>query len=315
MWTIIYIIAFFASAVIGGPLLTKILTGDGKLFAVKWDDSVGKIHTDYTYGTGEYHKFDLYVPADNMKKTYGLVVYIHGGGFSDGDKKDDQAMLKYYTSKGYVAAGINYTLNTKEKACSLYQMSLEIQQGVAAVYEKARELGYHLDQMAISGGSAGSLLAMVYAYRDYKTSPIPVKCCIQACGPTYADPIELGYCKDYISNESADAAVKLVSSWTGDLITVDMIRSGEYKKNIIKVSPSLLVDENTVPTLLAHGHCDKIVAFRQAQRLVEAFEKHKVAYDFIEFPKSGHRLNWEPKLMELYKIKLDSYLDTYLPNR
>ena len=42
-----------------------------------------------TYGEGEAQKFDLYLPADRSKTTYGLVVYLHAGGFTSGDKKDD----------------------------------------------------------------------------------------------------------------------------------------------------------------------------------------------------------------------------------
>ena len=74
---------------------------------VDWNDSVGTAHTDFTYGTGEANKFDLYLPADNSRDNYGLVVYLHAGGFTVGDKSEDAEMLKWLCSKGYVAAGIN----------------------------------------------------------------------------------------------------------------------------------------------------------------------------------------------------------------
>lgn len=39
------------------------------------------------------NKFDLYVPADRNKDTYGLVVYLHAGGFTAGDRSDNADIL------------------------------------------------------------------------------------------------------------------------------------------------------------------------------------------------------------------------------
>lgn len=109
LWGFIYVITFIAvfsvSAVIKlsyNPL--------AKAFAFEWNDSVGKIYNDFSYGDGEANKFDLYVPAGNTKETYGLVIYLNAGGFTAGDKSGDAEILKLLCSKGYVAAGINYTL-------------------------------------------------------------------------------------------------------------------------------------------------------------------------------------------------------------
>ena len=48
------------------------------------------------------NKYDLYLPKDSSKANYGLVVYIHAGGFT-GDKSDDEEMLAWLCKKGYVA--------------------------------------------------------------------------------------------------------------------------------------------------------------------------------------------------------------------
>ena len=76
---------------------------------------MGTVYTDLTYGEKPANKFDLYVPADSSKDSYGLVVYLHPGGFTTGDKSGDAEMLQWLCSKGYVAAGINYTLFTEGK--------------------------------------------------------------------------------------------------------------------------------------------------------------------------------------------------------
>ena len=49
---------------------------------------------------------------------------------------------------------------------NVYTQSLEIKQALPAVVEAAAQYGYPVDRMAISGGSAGGCLALLYARRD-----------------------------------------------------------------------------------------------------------------------------------------------------
>ena len=128
--------------------------------------------------------FDLYLPKDNSKENYGLIVYLHAGGFTTGDKEDDKGILEWLCSKGYVTAGINYTLRTNENNASVYSQSMEVKEAIPVIVEEAKKLGYNLNEMAVSGGSAGGTLAMLYAYRDAKDSPIPVKMMFKMVGPS-----------------------------------------------------------------------------------------------------------------------------------
>lgn len=64
-----------------------------KNYSVQWSDEIGTLKTDLSYGDGEANKFDLYLPKDSTKESYGLVVYLHAGGFTTGDKADDKKML------------------------------------------------------------------------------------------------------------------------------------------------------------------------------------------------------------------------------
>ena len=52
------------------------------------------------------------------------------------------------------------------------------------VVKEAEKLGYNIDRMAMSGGSAGGCLALIYAYRDADTSPVPVKMVFEGVGPS-----------------------------------------------------------------------------------------------------------------------------------
>lgn len=308
-WIIIYVLTFIV--VYAGSVIFTFKRPFGLKSAtkVKWSDSVGRSYTDIPYCDGELNKFDLYVPADNSKETYGLVVYIHAGGFRGGDKKEDASMCHLFVSKGYVAAAINYTLHTDEKPCSVYTMSREIERSIPVIKEEAARLGYNLDRMAVMGGSAGGCLALIYAYRDAENSPIPVKCVIEAVGPTCFEPsVWFGDNVDYA------AAAAFCKMLTGEDITPEMIQSGEYKEYLKPISPYALVTKNSVPTLFAHGTYDKLVPINAVRCLASALEENNVPHDFIEFPHSGHGLHNDPKQYKLYYTKVNEYLEKYLGN-
>lgn len=111
LWGLLYAGTFAAAFVLSAIFK---MTYDPLRTRVEWNDEVGTVYTDLSYGQGSANKFDLYVPTDNTKGTYGLVVYLHAGGFTAGDKSGDAEILKWFCARGYVAAGVNYTLFGEE---------------------------------------------------------------------------------------------------------------------------------------------------------------------------------------------------------
>ena len=177
---LVFILAFCAGVV--SKFMIKPAWADK--YSVEWSDELGTLQTNLSYGDGEANRFDLYLPADETKDAYGLVVYLHAGGFTTGDKADDRDMLAWLCSKGYVACGINYTLRNETNAASVLSQSNEIKAAVPKVIEAAEKAGYHIDKMTLAGGSAGHALAMIYAYRDADEAPVPVVFTFGAVGPS-----------------------------------------------------------------------------------------------------------------------------------
>lgn len=79
MWGLIYTAAFIVTFAVSAAVKAAWDPLGGK-YSVQWDDSVGTVYTDLSYGEGAANKFDLYVPADSGRDSYGLVVYLHAGG-------------------------------------------------------------------------------------------------------------------------------------------------------------------------------------------------------------------------------------------
>lgn len=285
-----------------------------KEYSVKWSDEIGTRISDVSYDSGEANKFDLYLPKDNTKENYGLVVYLHAGGFTSGDKKDDEDMLAWLTSKGYVAAGINYTLRTEDNDKSILSQSNEIKSAIPVVIEEAKKHGYNIDKLTMAGGSAGHCLAMIYAYRDAKDSPVPVVFTFGAVGPSSffrEDWDNYGLDKD--ADEAIEAAAGLFSVMGGVEITTDMIKNGSYQELMKPVSAYAWIDENSVPTVVAYGKYDRVQPYKGSLRLKKALEDNNIDFKYFELPHSGHGLQNDDKVVKQWMEAIDEYLDKYMP--
>lgn len=308
-------ILVFVLAFVGG-MVSKVAIKPSwaKNYSVQWSDELGTLKTDISYGDGEANKFDLYLPKDNTKESYGLVVYLHAGGFTTGDKADDKEMLAWLCSKGYVACGINYTLRTDENNKSVLTQSNEIKAAMPVVIEEAKKLGYNITEMTISGGSAGGCLAMLYAYRDAAESPVPVKLMFEMVGPSsfYAEDWGI-YGLDQDTDESKKAAAGLFSVMGGVELTPDMIKDGSYQELMKPISAFRFVDENSCPSLLLYGTHDRIQPWKGVRHLVKALDDNGVDYKLFEATHSGHGVQNDNAVMKEYMEAVDEYLDKYMP--
>ena len=98
MWGLLYVMIFVIVFILSAVLKVTQNPFRGK-YSVAWSDTVGTVYTGLSYGEKGANKFDLYLPADNSRENYGLVVYLHAGGFTSGDKKDDTKMLQWLCAK------------------------------------------------------------------------------------------------------------------------------------------------------------------------------------------------------------------------
>lgn len=313
MFVLLCILVFVISFI--GSVLFKMnyKSSDMKKYSVDWNESIGTVYSDLSYGNQNTNKFDLYVPADQSQSSYKLIVYLHAGGFTTGDKSDDKEMLQWLCSKGYVAVGINYTLrDDAHPNASVYSQSMEIKEAMPKVIEIANKKGYNIDSMAIAGGSAGGALAMIYAYRDADSSPVPVTMLFEAVGPSSFYPQDWK-CYGFDKEENKENAAYLFGVMAGKTITSKMFETDEYDKQMKDISSLLWVNENTVPSILAYGKYDKVQSFDSSVRLDKRLTEYDIPHEYIVFEHSGHGLQNDTKMYIEYMNKVEEYLDLYLP--
>ncbi|MGH2116916.1 alpha/beta hydrolase [Aerococcus sp. L_32] len=305
---------FILSVLVGGATKVMMKPSWQSNYSVKWSEDLGTKIVDLKYGENESNKYDLYLPKDNSRKSYGLVIYLHAGGFTTGDKKDDEDMLSWLTKKGYVAAGINYTLRTASNNSSLKLQSDEIKQAIPKVIEEAKRRGYDINKMTVAGGSAGHALAMIYTYRDGKDAPVPVVLTFGAVGPASFVREDWGiFGLDKDTEESINATAGLFGLMAGEKISIDEIKDGSYLEKMKPISAADWVSNNPVPAVVAYGTHDKMQPYLASLRLKKALEDNQVDYKFYEMPHSGHGLQNDSDISKQWMESIDEYLDKYMP--
>ena len=115
-------------------------------------------HADISYGNHERQKMDIYTP-DNPKHL-PVMIYVHGGAWSFGNKRMVETKPDYFISKNWIFVSINYRLlpdgrhpeNVKDIASAL-----------AWIYQNIAQYGGCPEKIFLSGFSAGAHLAALVA--------------------------------------------------------------------------------------------------------------------------------------------------------
>ncbi len=120
-------------------------------------------HSDVVYGPHPSNVLDLWlVPSD---KPTPLLVFIHGGGFRGGDKRNfDSILIKNMQKEGISVASINYRLTEEgllAEGKNMYPAPMH--DGARALqFLRYNASKYNLDKtkFAATGGSAGGCMLM-----------------------------------------------------------------------------------------------------------------------------------------------------------
>ena len=177
MWS--KIVAFFMSVI---AFFSSLFGGGGGKPAEKY-----KEYLNQSYGPDSLQTYDLYVPTDRGD-TPGLILYIHGGAWTSGDKASYRSVIKdIAVNRGYAAASVNYRFLSQN--VTMDDILADVNAAANAIYDRAKTDGFTLLKMIAAGSSAGAHLALMYAYHtpaDAKIQPVAV--CSQ-CAPTdLSDP-------------------------------------------------------------------------------------------------------------------------------
>lgn len=256
---------------------------------------------------------DLYMPTNPAFSPIPLVVFYHGGGFVEGDKRNIRLGTTEHTmmmlrDAGFAVASVQYRFLDQD---TIFPVNVTDARD-AIRFLKNNATDYDLDptRVATWGSSAGASLALTAAYLNDDLSP-----------PDVDGDVDLNIFAVVNINAASDLSRSLDPSQLDDEFS-DYIRQhlawyfGDEEPQTLarKVSPYHQVTSDAPPTLSMHGVKDKIVDVSESERLHEKLLAEGVNSELYLLPNSGHSLlPVKPKEEEEISRRTVDFLLSHLP--
>ncbi|MCB9080101.1 MAG: alpha/beta hydrolase fold domain-containing protein [Lewinellaceae bacterium] len=199
--------------------------------------NVNKTTTTYFKGTNnDSLQIDYYYPLDDTASNRPILLYVHGGGFSGGNRDFPRfnTFAQRLARMGYVVASMSYRLTMRGKSFSCQQAAhvkvqtfqqavIDIRRATNHILARTQELGIDPSKIIIAGSSAGAEAAVHAAYWGDQHLP--------------ADAPKLPAKFRYAGLISMAGAI---------------------------LDPLVITSQNAIPTMLFHGTCDNLIPYYSA---------------------------------------------------
>ena len=229
------------------------------------------------YREGDHERAGQIGIAYKTKKTSDkklpIVVFIHGGGWSKGDKDGMRYQAIRYAQRGYLAATISYRLISE---APLPSCILDVKQAIRFLKKSATKFNGDPERIGVQGYSAGAHLALLIgltpeidkfkssAYNEFDST---VQCVFAVAGPT-------------------DFSTRLEKRGKLKFLTEEQNNNPLFLKEI---SPLSYINKGQIPIFIMHGDKDSLVPAYNYQLFNKKCQEMGVAnFELHEFKEGGH---------------------------
>ncbi len=236
-------------------------------------------------------KADLYAPRG--LGPHAVVLVVHGGGWSGGERGDMSDVCKYLAERGFAAVTVDYRLAPQYKFPAPVQ---DLQQALRWLHTRAESLNIDEDRIGVYGYSAGAHLAAL----------------LGTIGE--GDPLDTPY-------GGPDTRVKaVVGGGTptdlrkyegGELVPQFLGGSREQIPDVFALaSPVTHVSPSDAPFFFYHGTLDTLVPIDHAEDMKAALDAVGVPAQLLRLTGMGHILTFffDSSPLENAANFLDRYL-------
>ncbi|MDH5505651.1 MAG: alpha/beta hydrolase [Anaerolineae bacterium] len=244
---------------------------------------------------------DIYYPA-MANRSWPVVILLHGGGWSSGDKAGGiaQSYAEPLQQAGFLVAAVNYRLSPE------FIFPAHLEDAKCAVrYLRAHAADYNLDadHIGVLGFSAGGHLAALLGTTDrsagfddtgsYLSRSSRVQAVVDISGPTnlrlFCDP--------------------------GIVARVFGASSCNDRDTLFPTDPASYISADDPPFLIIHGSRDRAVAIEHSYALKESLDEGGVPATLLVVQNAGHSYTplsepMEPSLEQVTQIIIQFFTDT-----
>ncbi len=231
-----------------------------------------KSMTNVAYGTDPLQKMDYFLPANRTTATTKVMILIHGGGWTIGDKADFTVYMDTLRKRipDYAIFNINYRLAAFPSTNPFPAQELDVKAAVEFIYNN-RSTFLISDKFVLMGASAGGHLSLLQAYKYH--SPVNIKAVVDFFGPT--DMI------DMYNNPGSFPP-----------LSIALLLSGTPTTNLTmyqQSSPIFFANAQSCPTIILQGGIDPLVnATTQSLALKNKLTTAGVVNQYVLYPTGGH---------------------------
>ncbi|HEY4259503.1 MAG TPA: alpha/beta hydrolase [Schlesneria sp.] len=171
------------------------------VFAADPKPQIPATQADVSYGPHARNVLDFWKAEGDGPRP--LLVHIHGGGWTTGDKKLDTAAYQPYLDKGVSYASINYRLTP---GSPLPAPVHDAARAIQLLRSKASEWNIDTKHIALTGGSAGACSSMWLLLHDDLADP-------KSNDPMLRESTRV--CAAAVSSGQTSIDPKVIEDWLG----------------------------------------------------------------------------------------------------
>lgn len=252
-------------------------------------------HFDQPYAGTDNPKqmVDLFLPKNRKSdKPLPVVVFIHGGGWVNGDRiKSASAVVPYVLSGDYAGVAVSYRLSGEAKWPA---QIFDCKAAIRWIRGNAKKYNLDPDHIAVMGGSAGGHLSSLLGTSggvealegdlgEFTSFSSQVTCVVNFCGPEDFKMTLMYKDGKPVVNDPA------VSGLLGGPLA-------EKQDAVVAASPVTYVTKDDAPFLTLHGTKDERVDFKHAERIHAVLTEAGVPSILIPITDAGHNLWGAPEI-------------------
>jgi len=201
---------------------------------------------DIAYRQGnEAWKLDLAMPKERGDAPHPAIIYIHGGGWTKGDKRSKGiGAVLAYAAKGFVSVSVNYRLDVDKKACVE-----DVKCATRWLLAHAEQYNIDPNRIGAAGNSAGAHLALMLAV-------CPASAGLEGDGPyqEYSSMVQAAHC-------------------SSTPIMPGFRRGKGANQDLRKIQPMTYISADVPPIYLIHGTLDEKAPVSYVDDFVKALRQ------------------------------------------
>lgn len=263
---------------------------------------------DVAYGSDNLQKMDIYLPANRSESSTKVMILIHGGAWTEGDKTDEYFSPIIDTVKkrfpDWAIFNLNYRLAKYKFPADITNrfpaQEEDIKNAIKYIFDRKTMFSIS-DKWVYAGASAGGHLSLLQGYKN--TQQIKPKVIVDFYGPT-----DMAAMYNFYKNSTNEDDALVASG-------IQALMSGTPTGNAslyYSSSPINYVNAQSPPTIILQGGLDDVVPKEQSYALEAKLKSVGAKVELVYYYNQTH--GWsDPVVVTDGFNKIEAFIKANLP--